>query len=205
MKIVAGKFRGRELKTPPGQATRPTAARIRESMMDMVACARGGFEDAVVFDAFAGSGALGFESLSRGAQFVLFCECGKGALRVLRANIDMLGVTSAVVCLRAVDVLKDFCLCTPAPFDLVFLDPPYSYAPATVLPLLTYLRRLGVLADDALVVYEHSTATTDDLAEVVGIHHMMCIRHKTYGDTSIDILRSTPDTSNCAAKGNEEG
>ena len=67
MRIIAGEFRGRRLEAPKGQGTRPTTDRVRESLMSALNSARGGFEDAVVLDAFAGSGGLGMESLSRGA------------------------------------------------------------------------------------------------------------------------------------------
>ena len=72
MRIIAGEFRGRTLLAPKGDGTRPTTDRVRESVMSTVFSARGGFEDAMVLDAFAGSGALGLEALSRGAARAVF-------------------------------------------------------------------------------------------------------------------------------------
>ena len=92
MWIIAGEFRGRTLKAPKGEGTRPTTDRVREAMMSTVHSARGGFDDAVVLDAFAGSGALGLEALSRGARSVQFCERGGEALRALNANVRLLGL-----------------------------------------------------------------------------------------------------------------
>ena len=92
MRIIAGEFRGRTLKAPKGEGTRPTTDRVREAMMSTVHSARGGFDDAVVLDAFAGSGALGLEALSRGARSVQFCERGGEALRALNANVRLLGL-----------------------------------------------------------------------------------------------------------------
>lgn len=90
MRIIAGEFRGRRLCAPKGQTTRPTTDRVRESLMSALASARGGFEDACVLDAFAGSGALGLEALSRGAACAHFFEKDKQALFALRSNVEAL-------------------------------------------------------------------------------------------------------------------
>ena len=126
MRIIAGEFRGRTLKAPKGEGTRPTTDRVREAMMSTVHSARGGFDDAVVLDAFAGSGALGLEALS-----VQFCERGGEALRALNANVRLLGLDARRARVRKGDVLKDVPYARP-PFDLVFLDPPYACAAAEV-------------------------------------------------------------------------
>ena len=92
MRIIAGEYRGRRLQAPKGDATRPTTDRVRESLMSALSSARGGFEGAVVLDAFAGSGALGLEALSRGAASAHFFEKDGVALRALCANVEALGV-----------------------------------------------------------------------------------------------------------------
>ena len=107
MRIIAGEFRGRTLKAPKGEGTRPTTDRVREAMMSTVHSARGGFDDAVVLDAFAGSGALGLEALSRGARSVQFCERGGEALRALNANVRLLGLDARRARVRKGDVLKE--------------------------------------------------------------------------------------------------
>ena len=165
MRIIAGEFRGRTLKAPKGEGTRPTTDRVREAMMSTVHSARGGFDDAVVLDAFAGSGALGLEALSRGARSVQFCE-------------------------RGGEALKDVPYARP-PFDLVFLDPPYACAAAEVLGLVVALRTRAALSDDAIVVYEHASAANDEVEEAAKARDLSIAQRKKYGDTVVDVLRAT--------------
>ncbi|MFZ5794795.1 MAG: RsmD family RNA methyltransferase, partial [Pseudomonadota bacterium] len=91
MRIIAGKWRGRPIVAPKGDATRPTADRVREALFSMLASRLGSFEDLAVADLFAGSGALGLEALSRGAASCIFVEQDKAALDALRTNITKLG------------------------------------------------------------------------------------------------------------------
>ena len=90
MRIVAGEWRRRQLRAPPGEGTRPTADRTRETLFSMLASRLGSFEGLAVADLFAGSGALGLEALSRGAERCLFVENDATALRALRVNIAAL-------------------------------------------------------------------------------------------------------------------
>lgn len=200
MRIIAGTFRGHVLKAPRGQSTRPTTDRVRESIMDMLESAHGGFEGAVVLDVFAGSGALGFEALSRGAQSAVFCECDKEALRVLRANAKTLKLSLPLVRIMYTDVFKELKLPNEPPFDLVFLDPPYLYKPDKVLNLIAYIQRAGKLASDALIVYEHTKASTCLVDEAISVHGAVCIRRKKYGDSVVDVLQfSAPEGSHKSA------
>jgi 16S rRNA (guanine966-N2)-methyltransferase len=125
MRIVAGKWRGRLLAAPPGMATRPTADRVRETLFSMLASRLGSFEDLRVADLFAGSGALGLEALSRGAASATFVEKDGGAVRVIRANADKLGVQAQILTASALALPK------AEPFDLIFADPPYSTGSGT--------------------------------------------------------------------------
>ena len=120
MRIVAGKWRGRTLEAPPGVGTRPTADRVREALFSMLASRLGSFEDLRVADLFAGSGALGFEALSRGAAHATFVESDPKAAAAIRRNAEKLGVS--------VQVLAGSALSLPRaePFDLVLADPPYA-------------------------------------------------------------------------------
>jgi 16S rRNA (guanine966-N2)-methyltransferase len=159
MRIVAGTWRGRTLAAPPGDATRPTADRVRQALFDMLLHApwagRDAVEGAAVLDAFAGSGALGLEALSRGAAHATFLETDRAALAVLRANIAACRATD-----RATATQADATAPPPGrPCALVFLDPPYRRAlvPAT----LAALDRAGWIAPGALVVAE--TARDEDL------------------------------------------
>lgn len=128
MRIVSGAHRGRTLKTPPGDATRPTSDRARQAVFNILEHAPWAPElhGARVVDLFAGSGALGFEALSRGAGFCLFVETDDAARGAIRENIDALGLFGQTRIHRrdATDLgLRPSAM--GEPFDLAFLDPPY--------------------------------------------------------------------------------
>ena len=120
MRIIAGNWRGRPIEAPPGRGTRPTADRARETLFSMLASRLGSFEELRVADLFAGSGALGFEALSRGAGSATFVENDSAAAAAIRRNAEKLGAT--------VNVLSGSALALPraGPFDLIFADPPYA-------------------------------------------------------------------------------
>jgi 16S rRNA (guanine966-N2)-methyltransferase len=120
MRIIAGRWRGRKLVSPPGLATRPTADRAREALFSMLASRLGSFEGLAVADLFAGSGALGLEALSRGAAHCTFVEKDPKALAAIRANLGTLGAKAEVVPGGAEQVRLR------GPFDLAFVDPPYG-------------------------------------------------------------------------------
>lgn len=153
MRIVAGAWRGRALAAPPGAATRPTADRVRQALFDMLLHApwggRAAVDDVLVLDAFAGTGALGLEALSRGAAHVTFIERDRAAVAVLRANIAALGAGD-----RARVIAGD-ALSPPRPSSacaLVFLDPPYRGG--LVPRALAALAGAGWIAPDALIAAE---------------------------------------------------
>ena len=152
MRIVAGAWRGRALIAPAGQATRPTADRVRQALFDMLLHAPWGGREVIegtrVLDAFAGTGAFGLEALSRGAAHATFMEQDRAALAALRANVDACRVEDRAAVL-AVDVLMappgDGC-------GLIFLDPPYGHD--LVPQAMGRLRAAGWIATGALVVAE---------------------------------------------------
>lgn len=119
MRIIAGKWRGRNLIAPPGATTRPTADRTREALFSMLTSRIGSFEGLRVVDLFAGTGALGLEALSRGAAHCTFVERDRPALEALRANIEKLGASADIRAQSA----ESF---NGGPFDLALLDPPYG-------------------------------------------------------------------------------
>jgi 16S rRNA (guanine966-N2)-methyltransferase len=122
MRIIAGEWRGRTIDSPPGIGTRPTADRVRETLFSMLASRLGSFEDLRVADLFAGSGALGFEALSRGAAVATFVESDAKAATIIRRNAEKLGAIDRV------HVLGGSALALPRsePFDLILTDPPYG-------------------------------------------------------------------------------
>ena len=132
MRIIAGRWRGRTLFAPPGDATRPTSDRTREALFSMLASRLGSFEELRVADIFAGTGALGLEALSRGAARCTFVERDRDAVAALKANIAKLGAGGTDVRAQAAEGF------TGGPFDLVLLDPPYgSGLGQKILPKLT--------------------------------------------------------------------
>ena len=165
MRVIAGQFRGRPLRAPEGDHTRPTTDRVKESLMSTLYSAFGPLDGARVLDAFAGSGALGIECLSRGAESATFYELDKGAQAALLANIAALKIAPDRAVVRKADVLKN----PPAygaPFDVVLADPPYDLPADEVFGLIDRLRAGGLLAPDAVVIYEH--AAKSDVAAYVG-------------------------------------
>ena len=169
LRLVAGRHRGRRLAAPEGLTTRPTSERVRQAMFDMLWHApwagRAVVEEARVLDAFAGSGALGLEALSRGAGFVTFFENDRGALGALRANVAALK-EEARCRVVAGDVLRPGR--ADQPCGLVLMDPPYGKG--LVETAVAALREAGWIAAGALVVAEVGKDEALDLPgfEVVG-------------------------------------
>ncbi|MHA7898533.1 MAG: 16S rRNA (guanine(966)-N(2))-methyltransferase RsmD [Henriciella sp.] len=164
MRIVAGQFKGRPIRAPKSDATRPTSDRARESLFNMLTHADWApdLEGARVIDLFAGSGALGLEAISRGAAFCLFVETAHAARGAIRQNIDTLnlfGVTR--IHRRSATELGDKPAGLGAPFNLAFMDPPYRKG--LVEPCLRVLRAGAWLAQDALIVVETAADETPDL------------------------------------------
>lgn len=180
MRVIAGQWRGRPLVAPKGEATRPTADRVREALFSMLSSRLGGFEGLAVADLFAGSGALGLEALSRGAASCLFVEQDKPALDALKANIAKLGATSATVRAGSVLALGP----APQPLDLLMLDPPYRTGAGAV--ALDKLRRLGWLGPASWASLE--TAKNEE-PELPGF---AVDTSRTFGSARITLVRLAP-------------
>jgi len=120
VRIIAGKWRGRTIEAPPGQTTRPTADRVRETLFSMLASRLISFEELRVADLFAGSGALGFEALSRGAASATFVESDAKTATIIRRNAEKLGASAQILGSSALALPRS------QPFDLIFADPPYA-------------------------------------------------------------------------------
>jgi len=162
MRIVAGRFRGKPLVAPPGQTTRPTGDRARQAVFNILEHAAWAppLEGARVLDLFAGSGALGFEALSRGAAFALFVETDETARGAIRDNMEELGLFGAArVHRRDATDLGPRPASAGAAFDLVFLDPPYAKGLGE--KALQELHAHGWLAPGAAVVFERGEGEPD--------------------------------------------
>ncbi|MDH6129672.1 16S rRNA (guanine(966)-N(2))-methyltransferase RsmD [Kitasatospora sp. GP82] len=155
-RVIAGAAGGRRLAVPPGRNTRPTSDKAREAMFSTLESLRGTIHGARMLDLFGGSGAVGLEALSRGAEHTLLVESDASAARTIRANIRTVDLPGAELRTdRAERVLAGPPPGTP--YDLVFLDPPYVVTDDAVREMLITLLAGGWIAGGALVTVERST------------------------------------------------
>ena len=187
MRIVGGMWRGRPLQAPEGRGTRPTTDRVRESMASMVLSAFDlDLSEARILDAFAGSGAIGLELLSRGARSCTFVERDRRAQGVVRTNVKSLGASPAQACVQGGDIftLAGHGSLQGGPFDLVLLDPPYAMEAEQIAQIVEDLRVNGQLSPGAVIVYEHASATPD-----LPLAHAEVIKSKARGTTAVTLFR----------------
>jgi 16S rRNA (guanine966-N2)-methyltransferase len=118
VRIIAGELKGRRIDAPKGTLTRPTSDFVRETAFNLI----GPLDGAAVLDLYAGSGALGLEALSRGADSAVFVDSSRDACRTIGANLDKLGLRAAVLCNDVARVLAT----DRGPYDLILADPPYT-------------------------------------------------------------------------------
>jgi 16S rRNA (guanine966-N2)-methyltransferase len=178
MRIIAGEWRGRVLRTPVGATTRPTSDRTREALFSMLASRLGSFEELQVADLFAGTGALGFEALSRGAARCVFVEQDRGALAALESNAATLKAGP-----RA-DIRRQSALAAiPGPFDLVMLDPPYDSG-LGISALAALLERDGI-APGAWISLETG------VREAVELPGLAIEAERVHGKAKLTLMRRT--------------
>ena len=178
MRVIGGEFRSRKLKTPAGDSIRPTPDRLREALFNILAPI---IEDKVFLDAYAGSGSVGIEALSRGARRAIFIEKSRAALRALNDNIAALDIGSRC------DVHPDSAAALIARIDadIVFLDPPYPRE-------LEYVRCLEALGahPKPLVLVQHASKFTSHLHERYGA--LQRVRLVIQGDNSLSFYEPRP-------------
>ncbi|MFI5797136.1 16S rRNA (guanine(966)-N(2))-methyltransferase RsmD [Streptomyces sp. NPDC051677] len=156
-RVIAGAAGGRRLAVPPGTGTRPTSDRAREGLFSTWQSLLGGgpLDGERVLDLYAGSGAVGLEALSRGASHTLLVEADARAARTIRENVKALGLPGAEV--RAGKAHQVIQTPPTAPYELVFLDPPYAVTDDDLREILLTLRSEGWLTPEAIVTVERST------------------------------------------------
>lgn len=126
MKIISGMYRGRTLKTTTGPGFRPAMGKVREALFSMLEARGVDWQQARILDLFAGSGSLGFEALSRGAQEVCFVEAAPYAAKVIAANAELLGVPAGRVDIRQGEAASTLSRRPREPYSVIFIDPPYK-------------------------------------------------------------------------------
>ena len=182
LRVIAGSVRGRRLAAPAGDDIRPTKGIVREAMFSALS-SRGAIADAVVLDLYAGTGALGLEALSRGADRAVLVERDRRALEAIEANVEHTGFVDRARVVRS-DV-EDFLDAPPppeAPFDLVFADPPYDDASAVAHSLADALPAL---------VDENARIVTESDKRNPLVLPLPLLVERNYGDTRIAIHSAT--------------
>jgi 16S rRNA (guanine966-N2)-methyltransferase len=180
MRVISGTYGGRQLKSPTAASDfRPTTDRVKESLFNILEHSVG-FDDCRVCDLFAGSGGLGIEALSRGAQSASFVEKSWKHAKLIKDNISMLGVEDqSSVFVKSVET---FVIAPSATFDLIFCDPPYNYS--HINRLLEPIHAGALLSEDGVFIYEHSGKETVDAPAPWSI-----VQTRSYGTTAITMLR----------------
>lgn len=178
MRIIAGIAKGREILAPKGMHTRPTLAKVKEAMFGMI---QFDIEGARVLDLFAGSGGLGLEAISRGAEHVVFCDSDRQAVSVVKANLKKLGFegSASVNYGDSLELLKRLAA-EGERFDIVLLDPPYeSELESRALALLD---ELSLLEEGAILLCEHSQSNPPAFTEGYNAK-----KARKYGDSFVTL------------------
>ncbi len=185
-RIIGGTAGGRRLKTPSGASTRPTSDRVREALFSAVDATLGTLAGLRFLDLYAGSGAVGLEAGSRGAAAVTLVEQDRRTAGVIRDNARTLGLRGVEV--RVGAVARTLGQAPAAPYDVVFLDPPYALDTGQVVAGLEALRDHGWLAEEALVVVERSSRTPG----LDWPYGFVAVRERRYGETTLWYGHATP-------------
>jgi 16S rRNA (guanine(966)-N(2))-methyltransferase RsmD len=178
-RLIAGQYGGRVLKTPRGAVTRPTGARVRGALFNIL----GDLADARVLDLYAGSGALALEALSRGAARAVLVEHDRAALECIRENVEALGVGSRTLVVAGTLPRALANATSAGPFELVLCDPPWADL-GVACNVLKRAVSAGCLADNARIVLEHSAK--DENPEISGL---VARDRRVWGDTAVSLFQ----------------
>lgn len=184
MRILAGTYRGRQIKGPPrGTHTRPILARIKKSLFDIMSARLHGCR---FLDLYAGTGSVGIEALSRGASWVTFVENDRRCLDTIRQSCALLGIRNNTETIKA-DILYDF-KNKGSTYDTVFMGPPYKDAAKKMIaltgPTLEMLLKERLCTDNALIIAQHHVKEP-----VPDIRGLIRVRQEKYGDSYISFYR----------------
>ena len=182
MRVISGSARGKRLESPEGLHTRPTTDRVKESVFNLLQPYVYG---ASVLDAFAGSGALGIEALSRGAVHSIFLENDRAAAEIVRRNLSGTHLTEKATVYEG-DALS-FLDRTSEKFSLIFLDPPYDSGLYTL--VLEKISRKELLSEHGVIVAEQRAGETISLPDGLSV-----MKERKYGKTAIFVIGREDDT-----------
>ncbi len=176
MKVISGKYKGRNIEGFTIDGTRPTMDRVKESLFAMI---QSYLADSIVLDLFSGSGNLGIEALSLGAKHIVLVDNNYKAIKVINNNLKNIGITDAKVLnmdyKKAIETVDE-------KFDIIFLDPPYktNYIEESIKLITKY----NILNDNGIIVCE-----SDSIDKIVYNDEYTCIKDKKYGDKYVVILK----------------
>jgi 16S rRNA (guanine(966)-N(2))-methyltransferase RsmD len=193
LRIIAGISRGRKLVSPKDSSIRPTGDRVKEALFSMIDAHLPGSK---VLDLFAGTGSLGLEALSRGAEFATFVENSPKSLELLKKNIELAGfkAQSEVIYKDALRAAAAFGK-SGRVFDIIFVDPPYKEN--LYEKVLSSIENYGIIRNGGLVVVEYPAAMAINEAKV----RFIPVRSKRYGNTAINIYTRGDDHENSSIPG----
>ena len=177
MRIISGARRGQKLIEFDGDSIRPTTDRVRESLFNLI---QEYIYDSVVLDLFAGSGALSFEALSRGAKNAVLTDISEGSIGVIKENCERLRFADQATVIKS--PAEDFIKKTTKKFDIIFLDPPYNKG--FIIPIISAIMEYGILSDEGIIVLESDSI--DDHGEIDGLE---ILKQRKYGRTFVTIYK----------------
>lgn len=153
MRVIGGIYGGRRLKSPPGNRTRPTSDRLRETLFNIIGPRIG--SDTRILDLCAGTGAVGIEGLSRGAGFVSFVEKARSNCGLIEQNLDLIGVPENETSVECSDAARFIRQHDSGPWDIIYFDPPYNFDYSAVLSLIAERSSKALTRKGTLIVEHH--------------------------------------------------
>lgn len=185
MRIISGEFKGRSIRSVEGPGYRPATGKVRGAIFSMLEARGVDWQDLRVLDLFAGSGSLALEALSRGAEFAMLVEMNRKAAACINGNLKTLGLGTGRAKVLPKDLFKVLATAPTAPFDLVFIDPPYGKD--LLVPALEKALRNRWIADDAFVLAEVESGLELDPDTVSP--RLETVTDRLYGQTRIVVWK----------------